>query len=162
MPQSAMLTDEELQKDRLRQERRRRKREREREKKREFKKEAAKQGIKLPPPKVSLPLRREGNDFQCPLDCRWFSMVGFLGHFDMKHEGRSNLTRRVKDELVKRADVAEFWRQFWAHCDLRPGEYHPHYVRIDYERLSGASADMEDGEIVEAQKSGSPSGTKAS
>lgn len=40
----------------------------------------------------------------------------------MKHEGRQSMSRRMRDELVKEGDLPTFWRQFWAHCDLRPEE----------------------------------------
>ncbi|KAI0708141.1 hypothetical protein C8Q72DRAFT_871923, partial [Fomitopsis betulina] len=74
------------------------------------------------PPAVSLPQRKEGHDFQCPVDCRWFTMVGFLGHFEMKHEGRNAMSKRMRDELIKQGDQREFWKQFWVHCSLRPDE----------------------------------------
>ncbi|EPT02211.1 hypothetical protein FOMPIDRAFT_162728 [Fomitopsis schrenkii] len=99
---------------------------------------------------MSLPQHKEGHDFQCPIDCRWFTMVGFLGHFEMKHEGRNAMSKRMRDELIKRGDHPEFWRQFWAHCALRPDEYHPAYVRVDYgEPQLDVGEDMEDGEIPE-------------
>ena len=83
------------------------------------------------------------------------------------------MTRRVRDELVKQGDLATFWRQFWAHCDLRPEECttpslplyhrlgrvgltapcladHPAYVRVDYDDPAvDTGEDMEDGEIPE-------------
>lgn len=93
------------------------------------------------PPAVSLPQRKEGHDFQCPVDCRWFTMVGFLGHLcvlprslsllcagliarrsEMKHEGRNAMSKRMRDELIKQGDQREFWKQFWVHCSLRPDE----------------------------------------
>lgn len=94
----------------------------------------------------------------------------------MKHEGRNAMSKRMRDELIKRGDHPEFWRQFWAHCALRPDECafrsllfrvhayrsyvgadrasrdadHPAYVRVDYgEPQLDVGEDMEDGEIPE-------------
>lgn len=71
---SAAPTEEELRKELVNKERRKRKRE-----KRKLTKKEVKQGVR-PPAKMNLPLRRDGHDYQCPVDCRWFTMVGFLGH----------------------------------------------------------------------------------
>ncbi|KZT63302.1 hypothetical protein DAEQUDRAFT_733975 [Daedalea quercina L-15889] len=147
-------TYEELQRELALKEKRKRKRARRKQVKQEFR-----EGVHRPT--LNLPLRREGHDYQCPIDCRWFTMVGFLGHFDMKHEGRSKMSRRLREELIKQGDLAEFWRQFWAHCDVRPDECHAHYVRTDYGSVPTPSEDMEDmedGEIAEPQLS---DGTKA-
>lgn len=58
-----------------RREGRRRKRER-----RKLVKREVQAGVRARPSAMSLPQHKEGHDFQCPIDCRWFTMVGFLGH----------------------------------------------------------------------------------